>query len=226
MKKYLKYIVAVVAFLAIVIVYLAINYTQAGEEKIDIASKEEVYTIIRKIRDYDPMTHYSSSPYAATSDNPLFDQVVAQGVEVLPYFENTLDGSADGTFEEYTMAIVIEAICQVNLKGDNYAWVDAYEFRPVYDSYVKELKDNYTSIVESTDLADVKNEKLVKLGILSLPYLVLDIEKGMTELTPAVDELISNSLRWKEKYAGKPEKFMKNEKQEIELIKQYVENHK
>ncbi len=156
---------------------------------------------------------YSSSPYEIVANNEDYDKLVSLGVvAVKPLYDKIINSPENGLIE-YIYAMAIEDIMSQNftyvtnssqlnlevmeenhhtIEDLNYGWANAKEFAEAFSTYIKEIPATYESIKNNKTLTyDIKIEKMSKIGLGVIPYLIEEINDSTDSIDLAKDALIS-----------------------------------
>jgi len=174
-----------------------INHANAISIEID-ESMDGVRTYIFDLMRSNPQKALESNPYVYVGpDNQYYRNIVNIRSPALQYLRNKIAESKNDGLEEYILAIAMEEIAKVNLKGENqsYHWSHAKGFVPVWDQHLKNIPKNVDSIVSSNIPNMEKFNKLNKLGTPAIPYIMDKIEEGSTYLVPALNELLIDNKK-------------------------------
>lgn len=168
----------------------------------------------------------SSNPYDYVVDNPYFDEIVDRGIDIVPEIEKYMKSSGKNGYREYILAIAIEEITKMDLKGDNYNWECPITFKSAFDKHVKSIPSKVKEIRYSNKTYKEKNEELKKIGTLAIPFIMEEIENGAEELTESLFYLLEGSKKVKIKNYNimDVKDFIKDNKDLYKNIKEYVKN--
>lgn len=190
MKKNLALFLVIGLFVTIFLGY-KMNLKTA-EAEIEKQLSNDINVMMEEVVNMsDPKASISSNPYDYTTNNKAFDSIVDLGSSALPHLKNKIQNSAQNGLEEYLLAIAIEKIAKVDLKGDKFGWADAKGFVKVWNEHLKAIPENVKTIANSSD--NDKVDKLIKLGIPSIPFIIDEVEQGNEDVIPALDNLLIGS---------------------------------
>lgn len=171
----------------------------------------------------DPVLRFSGNPYDFTKNNPYYDKIVERGIDIVPEIEEYMKSSGENGYREYILAIAIEEITKVNLKGDNYAWDRPSKFKIVFDNHVKSIPNKVKEISKSKMLKSEKNKEIEKLGTLAIPFIMDEIEGGSDDLSEGLVLLLEGSKKVDSKDKS-TKQLIKDNKDKYAKIKSYVNN--
>ncbi|KNZ70207.1 hypothetical protein Tfer_1082 [Thermincola ferriacetica] len=175
MKKKLFFSVAIIAILTV-----TIFLNNSSTKVVQAGLNNDINQMMEEVADNsaDPKIAMSSNPYDYIKNNEGFNNLVAYGFDGLPELRNKIRNSPNNGLEEYLLAIAIEKITKLNLKGENYGWTNAKEFSKAFDNHLKSIPNQVTNIVKSSDPDDIKIKNLIRLGTPAIPYIMDQIEAG------------------------------------------------
>lgn len=176
-----------------------------------------------------PKIGFSSSPYIYIRDNPYLDELVNYGWEIVPLLERKIDNSNENSKKEYFFAIAIEKITKTDLRRGS-GWGTGKDFIITWKYHLRLIPSRVEKIMASNLDKNIKEERLVKLGVMSIPPLLENIENNDTNID--MKEVLSRLLTEKEKKELKfsentnLKEWTKNNKYYFNKIKKYVESKK
>jgi len=141
----------------------------------------------------DPSKAMSSNPYTYIEGNANYRNIVNLGSSALPVLVDMIKNSKENGLREYILAIAVEEIAKVDLKGDNFGWSNAKEFVRAWNKHLKSVPDSVNNITSSEQSNEAKVEALVKLGTPAIPFILDRIEQGRIELAPALGTLLKGN---------------------------------
>ncbi|MFZ5354510.1 MAG: hypothetical protein ACOZCL_17540 [Bacillota bacterium] len=174
----------------------------------------------------DPGLMASSNPYAYIDNNAAFDAIVELSYEALPYIKDKVEKSKSNGLKEYVYAIAAEKIGKVNLKGENFNWQTGKGWAIEWNKYLKELPANFDKILVSNEPNPNKINKLTKLGTPAIPLIIDAVEKGNTELIPALEALIegNNDVKLDKEAKKDIKNWIKNNKHKFKVLRELIES--
>lgn len=133
----------------------------------------------------------SSNPYDYI-DSLFFQEIVNFGPKALMSLRDMILSSKEDGLKEYILAIVSEEIARINLKGDSFAWTSAKEYCQKWDDYMINLPTSISKIINSNQSIEKKNERLVRLGIPAIPFILDEVKNGKIELKGALKSIMGS----------------------------------
>jgi hypothetical protein len=196
MRKNVILIAVVLTILASIIAIFNISRANANVYQLDINIDKKINEYMIDMREEvnkHPEVLSSSNPYDRVKNNEGFDKIVKLGVKALPVIEEKISNSKNSGSSEYILAIAGEKIAKVDLKGNDFGWSTGKQWPIKWNEYLKNVKVNTNDIINSDINVNDKIEKIVELGVMSTPYIINSIDKGKTELIPALKQLTKDT---------------------------------
>lgn len=191
MKKYCMLIVAFVMFISSIIF---VNMYEVNANTIDATINRNIKGLIQKLEDdtlSNPQLSSSSNPYDYIN-NEYYDNIIKLGPKALPFLKEKVQISNQDGLIEHIMGIAAEEIAKVDLKS-KYGWYSGKGWANKWSLHLKSVKKEISLIIDTEKNQEKKNEKLIKLGIPAIPYIIDEIEKGNVEIIPSLESLLSDN---------------------------------
>lgn len=173
---------------------------------------------------------FSSNPYHYVKDNPYYEAIVSYGNEIVPILERAMDDSGKSGLKEYILAIAIEEITKVDLKGDNFGWATGKAFSVTWKYHLKLMPSRIAEIMESNIDSEMKKERLIELGTMSIPLILEYIENNETDvdIKGVLSLLLSDKEKKELKFNQRIEikEWVKVNQQYFNKMQKYVKSKK
>lgn len=222
MRKKLIISSIVLVFILVMIFSINVNKTQAQINK----NIETMMNEVTNVGKSNPKVTFSSNPYDYTKNNQGFTEIVNTGSTALPILRDRIGKSSANGLKEYLLAIAIEDIAKVNLKGNNYGWSNAKNFTNKWDNHLKSIPNAVNDIAKSNDNSITKVNKLVQLGTPALPFIMDEIEQGNTEIIGALEPLLQGNkvVKYEKSVISDHKAWIKDNKVKFEDLRKLVIN--
>lgn len=206
LKKIILFLIVLIMGLLIVKLNIKNSYLESEIEnqvvivKIDDLSNKLKIDLEKSILNREEVS-YSSSPYTIVKNNKNYNNLLSLGISgVVPLFYKIKEGS-DNSLLKYIYAMAIEDIMMQKfsynkiVKGINfdYGWANYKEFEESFLKFSQMVPLEYSKIINNGDLKfEEKKEKIIELGLFTVPYLIEDIEsnKNVNECQNLLTELL------------------------------------
>lgn len=183
------------AFLIVAVVLIStvmLNNTVA-KASVESQIRSNLADIQRQIEDEipnHPGLAASSNPYDYIKHIKATDKMIKLGYPALPYIEETIDQSEGSGLMDYILADAAEQIAKVHLKQNPRTyWDNGNMFSVQWKKLLKNTPHDVKQIADSSRPNADKITSLVKMGLPAVPFIIEEVERGKSDLLPAILEV-------------------------------------
>lgn len=234
MKK-IKYVLPILIIVAVI----GFAFTKSNST-VYASTMKKVNQISMKITNYlDELVAikdekmYLSSPIAIMKDNEGYANLVNLGIDAIKPLYEKLEKSNESGLMEYIYAMAIEDIMSqsfeyrasfdssktpTELENSINYWSNANEFKIAFSHFMEELPSKYEFIKNNEEFSeDIKEQKIIELGIGVIPYLVEDINSKNDSLK--FNDILNNLFLEKNIKVDDSNKWIQSNQETIDMIK-------